>query len=325
MRQPRNERGVALILTILIISLMVGLTLHFNSAMRTELHAAVNLKDGVWLECAARSGFDYAQAVLYEDGLEQRPYDSLLEPWADSKLLSHGAGSMLEEGGIEVRIEDHSGRIQINRLIVQNGGYDPVQKAILTRFLSLEVFGLDAEEVGNIVDAIKDWIDPDNEVTGFGAESAYYRTLERPYACRNAPLESLEELLYVRGITAELFYGTAGRPGISRYLTVYGPGTININTADPLVLLSLSPLLDAKMVEDLTAYREDRDNDLSQPTWYKGVPGISSEVAIDNLITTSSQYFEITAEGVNGAMRKQVSGVVERKGGTLTVLYRKAG
>ncbi|MCJ7594222.1 MAG: general secretion pathway protein GspK, partial [Desulfobacterales bacterium] len=239
MRRLKDNSGVALILTIMIISLIVGLTLQFNSAMRSELHAAVNLRDGVWLGCVARSGFDYAQAVLFEDALQEKPYDSLHEAWANAGLLSQGAASMLEEGGIEVRIDDHSGRIQINRLVDQKGEYDPVQKGILTRLLSLEHFGLEAEEVGNIIDAIKDWIDADNEVTVFGAESAYYKALERPYPCRNGPLESLEELLFVRGITRGLFYGTKRGPGISRYLSVYGDGRININTADPLVLMTL--------------------------------------------------------------------------------------
>jgi len=322
-RQLRDSSGVALILTILIISLIVAVTLQFNSAMRSELHAAVNLRDGIWLGCVARSGFDYAQAVLYEDALQERPYDSLQEPWADAKALSLVAASMFEEGSIEVRIEDHSGRIQINRLVDQKGEYNERQKELVTRLLSLGPFGLEAEEAGNIIDAIKDWIDADNEVTVFGAESAYYKALERPYPCRNGPLESLEELLFVRGITRDLFFGSKGTPGISRYLSVYGDGRININTADPLVLRCLSPLLDEKMVEEMVAYRDDKEKDLSRPTWYRNVPGMSSEVSIDNIITTSSQHFEIRAEGVKGAMRKRVSGLVERKEGTLKILSWK--
>ena len=323
MRRLKDNSGVALILTIMIISLIVGLTLQFNSAMRSELHAAVNLRDGIWLGCVARSGFDYAQAVLYEDALQERPYDSLQEPWADAKALSLVAASMFEEGSIEVRIEDHSGRIQINRLVDQKGEYNERQKELVTRLLSLGPFGLEAEEAGNIIDAIKDWIDADNEVTVFGAESAYYKALERPHPCRNGPLESLEELLFVRGITRDLFYGTKRGPGISRYLSVYGDGRININTADPLVLMTLSPLLDEKMVEEMAAYRDDKKRDLSLPTWYKSVPGMSSEVSIDNIITTSSRHFEIRAEGVKGAMRKRVSGLVERKEGTLKILSWK--
>jgi general secretion pathway protein K len=231
---------------------------------------------------------------------------------------------MFEDSAFEVEINDLSGRIQINVLVDQKGEYNLQQKDLLMRFLSLEQFGLDSEEVGNIIDAIKDWLDADNEVTRFGAESAYYQTLERPYPCKNGPLESLEELLLVRGITKGLFYGTKEIPGLSRYLSIYGDGRININTADPVILKSLSMHLDGRMVEDMVAYRGDEESDLSQASWYKNVPGMSSEVSIDELITISSSHFEITSNAFQEAMRKQVRGVVERKEGTLKILSWKA-
>lgn len=324
MVRPLNDnRGVALILTISIVTLLVALTMQFNGAMRSEIHAAMNLRDGVRLSAMARSGFNYGLAVLFEDGLSDRTFDSLLEPWADAVALSQSASTLSDQGTIEMQIRDESARIQINQLVDRVGGYNEKQKEIVTRLLSLGPFGLEAEEVGNILDAIKDWIDPDDEPTKFGAESAYYRSLERPYACRNAPLESLDELLLVRGVTKTLFYGTSETPGISRYLTVHGEGKVNINTADPLVLRALSANLDEKMVEAMLVYREDREMDLSQPGWYKGVPGMSSEVVMDDLITTSSRHFEIRADGVLGTLRKGVRGLVERKEGTIEIISWK--
>ena len=323
-RLLKDCRGFALLLTLLIISLVVTLTLQFNTSMRSELYAAANLRDGTRLGCIARSGFHYALAVLFEDASETT-FDSLHEDWADPVALSANSTLMFEDDRLEVQIIDHSGRIQINKLIYlegdQKGQYDVRQKGILTRFLGSEEFDLDPEEVGNIVDAIKDWIDPDNETTKFGAESPYYQTLDKPHSCKNAPLEFLEELLLVRGITKELFYGTNEKPGISNYLTTQGEeGLININTAEPLVLRALSEHMDQEMVEGMLAYREDEKNDLSQHLWYKEVPDMSSEVSIEDLITTSSSHFEIKSEGLREAMSKRVEGFVERKEGTLTIL-----
>lgn len=318
-----NCGGFALLLTILIISLVVTLTLQFNTSMRSELFAAANLRDSTRLSCIARSGFHYALAILFEDAAETN-FDSLHEDWANPSLLSANSASMFEDGRMEVQIRDHSGRIQINKLVYeegdQKGKYNETQKALLTRFLGSREFDLDPEEVGNIVDAIKDWIDPDNEVTRFGAESSYYQTLEKPYSCSNAPVEFLEELLRIRGITKELFYGTTEKPGISPYLTTQGDGRININTADPLVLRALSEHMDQEMVEEMIAYREDEENDLSKPSWYKEVPDMSSDVSIADLITTSSSHFEIRSEGLMEAMRKRVEGIVERKAGILKIL-----
>jgi general secretion pathway protein K len=324
MRRPFKDcRGFALLLTVLIISLMVTLTLQFNASMRSELYAAANMRDNTRLRAIAKSGFQYALAVLFEDTSETA-FDSLLEAWADPLTLSSTSDAMFVEGRFEVQIIDHSGRIQINRLVQlegqEKGKYIKGQKDLLKRFLSSEQFDLDPEEVDNLIDAIKDWIDPDNEVTKFGAESSYYQTLERPYSCKNAPLEFLEELLLIRGITKELFYGTKGKPGIAYYLSPQGEGRININTADPLVLRSLSEHLDQEMVEGIIAYRENEKNDLSQRGWYKKVPGMSSEVSIDDLITTSSTHFEIRSEGLKDTMRKGVRGLVERKEGALRIL-----
>ncbi len=57
-RLIKNDKGFALILTILIISLIVALTLQFNISIRSELHAAANLRDSIKLGCIARSGFE---------------------------------------------------------------------------------------------------------------------------------------------------------------------------------------------------------------------------------------------------------------------------
>ncbi len=307
----KNNKGFALILTILIISLIVVLTLDFNISMRSDLHSSANLKDGIKLGCIARSGFNYALAVLFEDILES-DFDSLNEDWIYPKDISSNSSVMFEDGRLKVRIIDHSGRIQVNQLVNQKG--------LMTRFLSSEQFGLDPEEVLNLIDSIKDWIDPDNEVTGFGAENKYYQGMEKAYSCKNAPLEFLEELLLVKGVTRELFFGTNEKPGISRYLTTNGDGRININTADPLVLRSLSDQIDRDMVQEMLAYREDKNNDLKDPKWYQKVSGMSHVTIDPNLITTSSSHFEIKSEGSKENMIKLVTGIVERNKGAFRIL-----
>jgi type II secretory pathway component PulK len=66
-----------------------------------------------------------------------------------------------------------------------------------------------------IADAILDWIDPDDDVREFGAESEYYLTLNPPYEPTNGPLQSLDELLLVRGMTPWLLFGEdANRNGL---------------------------------------------------------------------------------------------------------------
>lgn len=58
-----------------------------------------------------------------------------------------------------------------------------------------------------IADAILDYLDEDDEPRDFGAEIDYYSGLEPPYAPKNGPLETVEELLLVRGVTPQLLFG----------------------------------------------------------------------------------------------------------------------
>ena len=115
-RLVKDSRGVALIVTILIISLIVVLTLEFNRSMRSELYAAANLRDSIRLGCLARSGFNYALAVLFQDGLES-DFDSPHEAWAGLEVLSATSAMVYEDVRFSLRIIDHSGKIPVNQLV----------------------------------------------------------------------------------------------------------------------------------------------------------------------------------------------------------------
>ena len=320
----RNERGVALLLTILIISLIYVLTVQFNTAMWSNLHAATNLKDSIQLGSMARSGFNAARAVIAVDGLKVPAVDSFHDAWANLAAISEYSAFFFEEGRFVVKVNDHSGRIQINALL-KDGAVSEEQREMLARFLAASEFGLETAEVEGIVQALIDWLDEDDEVTGFGgAENLYYQTLENPYPPRNGPLESLEELLYVRGINPALYYGSQGQPGIAAFLTPYGTdGRVNINTAAPLVLRALAAQIDETVAADMVAWRDDEDNDLASADWYKTVPTFPGEVTIDSLVTISSTYFEVIAAGVKDDIQRSVQGMIYRKTNKTQILSWK--
>jgi type II secretory pathway component PulK len=78
-------------------------------------------------------------------------------------------------------------------------------EAQLLRLISPHV--PEGQEPLEFVQAIIDWRDADDEPKEFGAESAYYQTLVVPYRAKNAPFETVEELLLVRGFTGLMLYG----------------------------------------------------------------------------------------------------------------------
>ena len=88
-------------------------------------------------------------------------------------------------------------------------------------------------EADKIAASIINWRSPADHADKDGAGTFHYQTLDRPYKCKNAPIEVLEELLLVKGITPEIFNK------IKPSLTIYGAGAVNINTADEVVLRSI--------------------------------------------------------------------------------------
>jgi general secretion pathway protein K len=99
--------------------------------------------------------------------------------------------------------------------------------------------------------AIIDWADVDeqyyscdstNAPSSNAAEDAWSQLLPKPYRRKNAPYDSLEELHMVRGVTDD-FWSTFVDPDPTdpkkREMTVWGQGTVNINTANALTLYAI--------------------------------------------------------------------------------------
>ena len=303
-----NKKGVALILVLLMVSVIVVLTLQLNVSSRSQVHEAANLGDGIRVLYIAKSGLFAGMGLLSEDRGEA---DTLNEAWSRAEALSEQSKDYFEGGHLELVIEDEAGKININKL-VEGNGFNNAVKGVLSRLLFQPQFKLQDREVEDLLNAIKDWIDTDAEVTATGAENAYYQGLGKSTTVRNGPMESIDELLLVRGVTRELFHGTSERPGLARFLTVQGEGSININTAPKEVLRALAPSITEDAANRMDDYRRNAANNLTEPSWYRRVSGLQN-TAIDSVtVVTKSEYFQIAATGHLGTMKRTIRGIVKR-------------
>ena len=308
---------MALLMTILIISLIMVVTLRFNMTMRASLSGASNLQDNVTLDYMAKSVFNATRAILSVD-VEDNDYDTLHEDWANLSAAAMYFSHFFSRGQGGLNVTDHSGRLQVNSLLKKHADgwqVNEVQKKIWLNLLMSEEYELTDQEAENIIEAIVDWIDENSDVYGFGgAESSYYQSLENPYSSRNGPMEFIEELLLVKGVTSELFYGTEEFTGLSALVTPWGrDGKININTADSLLLRAFSDQIDLDMVDGMMNYREEDEAYLKDPGWYKNAPGFPGDVTIPaELLTTASSFFEISTKVVLNDMSRKVRGMIAR-------------
>ncbi|MBW1957212.1 MAG: general secretion pathway protein GspK [Deltaproteobacteria bacterium] len=333
----RNHRGIALLVTVTIITILIAVALEMNRKTRSVVFSAAASRDRITLSHMASSGIDIAKAILIKDR-NHSDFDSLQEDWADSKEISELLQDMpFEDGDIKLTITDELGKIQINSLVTYPDGhiFNESQRDMWHRFLHLVISqneSLEDLEPDMIINSVKDWIDSgdDEAITGLnGAESDYYQELDPPYVCRNGPFIHIGELALIKGITTEYWQLAGGVSGISRYMTVFGAsetsnnkftyeGKININTADLPVLVAMLPSGNPELAQAIYDYRlETSDSEyihnLSSTTWYKQVPGLS-DVEIDpKIITTTSDIFRIESFATLHDIKMKITAMVKRE------------
>lgn len=233
----RGRRGVILIVCLWLLAALSLLVLGLAYRLRLESKMVLyRLHREEMLELA-RAASAVALARI-EDS--PREITSFSQPWARPISLTGDSFGDLEAEKLEryevaAYVYDELGRININA-------------AYRAQLGSLPEIGEEA------ISAIVDWRDRDDEPSHLGAESSYYRTLDPPYMPKSAPLDSVYELLSVKGITEEMFYGPDGRvvkipdgtaewtpaaEGMRDWLTACGDGTVNLNTASFTVLATL--------------------------------------------------------------------------------------
>jgi len=176
---------------------------------------------------------------------------------------TNGQNLGFDGGGFDIEIVDEDAKIDVNsvaaassfakaRLGAQLAGlmagpqYDPL-------FSNHDSDGAYSDRI-TTCGAILDYIDSDQDddrsfcdptsttAQQAGAEDGFYQSLKQPYERKNAALDSFEELHRVRGMSED-FWSTFVDPDPDdprkRTLTVWGQGTVNVNTANPQTLYAL--------------------------------------------------------------------------------------
>ena len=328
----KNNHGIALLITLSITTILIAVSLELRRNAGSAVMTTAAARDRLTLLHISSSGINAAMAMLIKDKKESE-IDSMQEGWADpEKIIEVLIDIPFEDGKVTVSVSDELSRIQVNAIVRFPEGRESndAQMFMWDRFLSYFISQDDlSEEIEprTIINSVKDWLDSgdDDAITGLnGAESDYYQALDPPYSCRNGPLNHLDELTLIRGITSDLFYGHEERPGISSYMTIYGitdsgayEGKININTAELPVLTALLPSENEHLAQEIFDYRQEKTDleyihDLSSLTWYKHVSGCSDITIDPELITTSSDFFRIVSVAKLREMEMTTTAIVQR-------------
>ena len=320
----KKNSGIALIVAMIAIAVLSVLAAAFAFSMKIETRLALNAVSEQQLFWLGRAGVETARWVLSEEMRSgYQGYDSLNQIWAggpgsggetNSDLAGFSLNNIpMGDGQYSIKIVDTERKMNINAappMLLQQ---------------ALTVMGVDADSINTVADSIEDWIQPGDSPRPAGAKSEYYQGLTPPYYAKEAPIDDLSELLLVKGVTPEMYWGgEAGDHGPAAFqhklgfgsapgqepnypfglkdiFTPISTGKININTADANVL-QIIPGVDANVAADIIKFRAGPD----------GQDGTEDD-------TPFRSVSQLQAAGVNPQLMNQLGQVCDVRSRTFEV------
>ncbi len=321
-----RQSGFVLILVLGTVILMSALLLTFSRKSRTGLAVADGFRQSQQALNCARAGVHLAIATIRDTN------DLSADPSFD-KLRSGKEEFTVGDGNCSLTITEESGRLNVNTFKDKNGQIDRKRVDRMLKLIDLVNRQLPQDQrLGyGLAAAIIDWTDADDEVTqlpfvkvqSLGAESTYYRTLNPPYPCKNGPIDVIDELLQIKGMTPQAL------ESLRELLTTRGDGRININAAPALVIECLTEPMDAALAQMIVKRRQAKP--FESIAELREVPGMTDNIfaAIKDAITvgSSERYYRVHVQGSVEDRRCRVEAVLRRNTRTANVdiiLYRES-
>ncbi len=195
---PGNQSGTVLVLVLWVLAMLTVIGGYYA----VEARIRRNLGQAAWNELQGR---ETVYSILRLSALkiappgakrEQEEENAALE--GDVRLYADSTPYTVKFGDsrLTFRLQDESGKLGINKVTEQQ--LEKLFNALL---------GEDDQRSLILAESILDWRDADNIVRTDGAEDAFYRDLMPPYQSADRPFLLLDELLLVRGVDMNLFYG----------------------------------------------------------------------------------------------------------------------
>ncbi len=252
----QNNSGVILITVLWILVILSLIAFGVSRMTRMELSMARYYHERTQARYLAWAGIHWAIREIKKDSedAQSNQFDSLVQCGIkldkDQTLKDIFQKNSLGEGYFKISYEEPSaakgspeilGFSDEERKLNLNAVTQETYPILANLISSLNVDGLDETKATQIAASVVDWIDTDDQITQttLGAEDDFYQHLTKPYHCKNAPFDSLEELLLVKGMTTEIFNKLKDYVTIFPRLPAQGL-LINLDTASAPVIFALA-------------------------------------------------------------------------------------
>jgi general secretion pathway protein K len=251
-RAPASKQhGTVLIVTLWTITLLTILVTVLAGQSRLSARATQFHQEELAIWANVVAAVNQAEMELMLDLMD--PPVLTPEEQAENAITPHyrnyrGAPLQLswpQADDIIVRIWDHAGKINLTELS------RPRMRAMLEKKLGTDA---DIDQLDELMAAWNDWTDLNSLAAPNGAEDDYYGDQEQPYASRDGRIETVEEILEIRGF-AEVFADV----DLDAAFTLYGDqDLVNLNVAT-VEAMRLLPGLDEELIDRIIVWRETNE------------------------------------------------------------------
>nr|WP_198387173.1 type II secretion system minor pseudopilin GspK [Shewanella marisflavi] len=325
---PGKQRGVALIVVLLIVAMIAVIATNINSRNQISVRRTINLAQYDQAYWYAISAEELAKKVLKQD-LEDADEGKvhLQQYWAQADVVFPA-----EQGEIGGRITDMQSCFNLNALSIETNEVENGQPKLplaAIQFKGLLVaLGMDDFSAERLTHTLKDYIDEDTVASPFGAEDADYESRTVPYRAANTLMSHRSELRAVLGYSQDVYLKLApyicAIPGYDRQV-------LNVNTIEVEQAALLAGMFDNKIsvgeAESIINQRPGDGYETIEDFWSNGsIAGLRQEKNLSSSFSLKSNYFLLEAGAkVDSAVFRMQS--VLRVGGNnqLDVLTRQYG
>jgi general secretion pathway protein K len=334
-----SRRAFAVLMVMVVVTVLSILAGALAVFLKVESQLAANSNDSEKLLWVGRAGVERACWILAN---EPPGPTSLKQIWAGGPGIGAETNSPLMgvtltgypvgDCTVDISMVEQESKHNVNT------ADDQLLRQILT------AMGAKPDEISTVADSIRDWIDGDDATKPAGAESDYYQGQMPPYFAKDAPVDDIEELQLIKGVTPLVFKGgsvedpsipfkrhklgfNAG-PGPSEdllfglrdVLTPYSSGKVNINTVSSNVLACI-PEMDGVAVEGILTLRDSAGDTLTGDgvirdlnTLRSVVPNPAALQQLQRYCTVQGNTYEVTVTAYAGANSRQFVAAIIRSG-----------
>jgi general secretion pathway protein K len=308
-----NQRGAVLLLVLVVVALLSALLTDWAFSTLVDMRLTETFRDSNRAYYLARGGVEVGRQLLAMDN--DLLFDAPTEMWG----VGVPAYPVSDEATVSISIVDEDSRFNLNQL-VDTTGYNSLDVG-RERFERL-LTALDIKDPEALSHALTDWIDKNDVPFSPGAENSWYQGLTPPLACKNGFLDTVDELLLVKGFTPEIVQKLT--PYVTA-VTVAAVTNLNVNTASRELLLAWHKDLTASGIDQLLTARQKKPFQTLQEVQAAIDTTNYGNLAQQKDISVASQFYRITSVAqVNDGMRT-VETLLKRDKGTkvITPLWRR--